>query len=421
MPGGPFFVELAIAALVAPIVFVILVLIALARRNRGLPPGPGTWAGLSVATGLTLGILLAAATFDPVVAAPILVAGLAVVGGLWRRHRRRSAGLALAALAVPTAAIAGASGPGQGPLALVAAIGIVIGAGVALGGDDRPPRPSVDAQPGLPGSRRIGNVAAAILEASTVGPIGVPVLAMLVALVGTWLVVPVVLGLVAPGLPRLAATVAASAIAALVAAEAYVRSFPTRSRLAFEAFSWLGEYDLAAARAYGRVPTNRAEAERWLADHPETAETAWLRVEVLLLAERHDEAVRVAREMPDGTPLERWTRAADLDLAAWMRGGAGDLPGLEAATRELPEGSDDRLRAEVALATARVRRRLADGRTTPGDALDPLVEARAALGSRANGQLGRALRPRLLPVLLVSGLILSIALEVIEGPALPLS
>jgi hypothetical protein len=420
VPGGPFLVELAIATLVAPLVFVALVGIALVRRNRGIPPGPGTWAALSVATGLTLGILLAAATFDPVVAAPILVAGLAVVAGLWRRRRRRSAGLVLAALAVPTAAVAAASGPGQEPLALVAALAFVVGAGVTLGANDRPPLPSADAQPGLPGSRRIGNVAAAILEASTVGPIGVPVLAMLVALVATWLVVPVLLGLVAPELPRLASTVAASVVGALVAAEAYVRSFPTRSRLAFEAFSWLGEHDLAAARAYGRVPTTRSDAERWLAKHPETPEAAWLRVEVLLLAGCHDEAVRVAREMPDGTPLERWTKAADLDLAEWMRGGPGELRALEDATRGLPAGSDDRLRAEVALATARVRRRLADGRTTSGDALDPLVEVRAALGSRANGQLGRAVRPRLLPILLASGLILSIALEVIEGPALPL-
>ena len=77
-----------------------------------------------------------------------------------------------------------------------------------------------------------------------------------------------------------------SLISAVIAAEAYVRAMPPRSRRAFEAFSWLGEWELARARATtGRsVPTSPDDAGRWLAERPERIdklEEAALRVEVL--------------------------------------------------------------------------------------------------------------------------------------------
>jgi hypothetical protein len=81
----------------------------------------------------------------------------------------------------------------------------------------------------------------------------------------------------------------------------------------------------------------------------------------------------------------------------------------------LPRDSDDRLRAEVTVAVARVRRRMADG---TGDAVEPLLQARERLGPRADGQVGRALRPRLIPVLLVSSVLfglVSVALGALGG------
>jgi hypothetical protein len=76
----------------------------------------------------------------------------------------------------------------------------------------------------------------------------------------------------------------------------------------------------------------------------------------------------------------------------------------EAAALVLPENGDVRLRAEVAVAVARVRRLMADGRRTPGDAAEPLLEVRRRLGARADGQLGRALRPRVLPTFVITSL-----------------
>jgi hypothetical protein len=92
---------------------------------------------------------------------------------------------------------------------------------------------------------------------------------------------------------------------------------------------------------------------------------------------------------------------------------------MEAAAEAiLPQDSDERLRAEVTIAVARVRRRMADGRSDAGDAAQPLLDVRERLGDRANGQVGRALRPRLLPVLLLlSALfaVLSVGLNALGG------
>jgi hypothetical protein len=64
---------------------------------------------------------------------------------------------------------------------------------------------------------------------------------------------------------------------------------------------------------------------------------------------------------------------------------------------------DEHLRAEVTIATAEVRSRMADGRSTPGDAAEPLIAVRERLGHRADGQVGRALRVRLLLTFLAVG------------------
>jgi hypothetical protein len=121
--------------------------------------------------------------------------------------------------------------------------------------------------------------------------------------------------------------------------------------------------------------------------------------------------------MPDSTPSERWARASAMDFVDWLAGGPGDMAGLRAAAAELqPPDGDERLRAEVSIATAEVRRRMADGRTTPGDAIDPLLEVRQRLGRRADGEVGRALRRRLLPLSLAVGLVFGTLLYVL-GPS----
>jgi hypothetical protein len=111
--------------------------------------------------------------------------------------------------------------------------------------------------------------------------------------------------------------------------------------------------------------------------------------------------------MPASTPQERWERVNALDSVDWRSGGPGDPAGVAAAAAELlPIDADDHLRAEVSMAIAEVRWRMAGGRAGPGDAAEPLIEVRERLGHRADGQVGRALRSRLLTLFLVVSLVL---------------
>ena len=47
---------------------------------------------------------------------------------------------------------------------------------------------------------------------------------------------------------------------------------------------------------------------------------------------------------------------------------------------------------------------MGDGRTEAGDAAQPLIDVRERLGRRADGQVGRALRKRILPIFLAMAL-----------------
>jgi hypothetical protein len=252
-----------------------------------------------------------------------------------------------------------------------------------------------------------------------VGPFGLPDVAMLVALVATW----VVLGLLLPAsLPEPIRLGILTIVGAALGAEAWMRGLPAPARRAFEAFSWLGEWELAQVRRQtgAGVPTTAARARAWLAAHPEQPDERWIRVEVLLLAGRVDEARAVAERMVDGTPQERLDRALAIDLADWFAGGEGQLGAVELAIRDLePNDEDGRHRGEVAMAIATVRRRLAAG-GDPVEASAPLRDVRARLGRRADGQLGRAMRWRLQRTLLVVGgafAVVTLVLEPLFGAA----
>jgi hypothetical protein len=403
----------AAATLGLPIIFLIAVAYAAGRRRRGIPIGGRMSGFLTVLGGMTIGVFLLTGADDLLVLAPILGAAVILAFLLWRRRQRVQAGQIILGSGLPwtilwathlVGLVANPAGYdarsvltwfGAGALAMTGAMAII------ARGDPPAPNPNATAPAGEPGSRAFGNIAAAIQEPGRVGPFGTSALAALVAFVIAWTFVPLIIGVL--GLPSLAGFVTASVIGAVAATEAYIRAMPARSRRAFEAFSWLGEWELQQGAAIGgAVPTSPGEAEDWLAAHPETPENRWLRTDVLLLAKRFDEAREAAGRMPDATPAERWARAQALDSVDWRAGGDGDIAGMRAAAAELlPPNGDDRLRAEVSLATAEVLRRMADGRSTPGDALEPLLEVRKRLGPRADGQVGRALRRRLLTTTLI--------------------
>jgi hypothetical protein len=418
-------VVVGVTAFVVPLVFLALAAVVAIRQRRGVA-GPRDANALSLVGGLAIGALLLADTgFTTEV--PILAFGAFLAWQRWRAGRRRQAGLLMAGAALPWTLLWGLYlvarllGLETFDLAstvqgfIVGAVPFAIGLALAARGDPPPPPLDIAAPVGQPGSRAIGSIALAVRGPGVIGPVGMPELAALVAFVASFLVVPLVVGLVVADrtISQLVSIVSVAAVASVLGTEAYVRGMPTRSRRAFEAFSWLGEWEIRRFRSVtgSRVPRTPGDAERWLAQHPEPpsegTEPAAYRVEVLLLAGHFDDARRVAQAMPANDPVEAFMRASSLDVVDWRSGGDGDLPTLERlATEIVPSSGDDRLRAEVSIATARVRRRMADGRTEPGDAADPLIEVRERLGSRADGQVGRALRPRLIPVTFVATLVI---------------
>jgi len=418
-------VVVGLTALVVPLLFLVLAAVVVIRQRRGVA-GPRDANALSLVGGLAIGALLLAGT-GFTTELPILAFGSFLAWQRWRARRRRQAGLLVAGGALPWTLLWGLYlvarllGLERFDLAstvqgfILGIVPFAIGLALAARGDPPPAPLDITAPVGHPGSRAIGSIALAVRGPGVIGPVGMPELAALVVFVATFIVVPLVVGLVIVdrAISQLVSIVAVAAVASVLGTEAYVRGMPTRSRRAFEAFSWLGEWEIGRFRCVtgSRVPRTPGDAERWLARHPEPAaedaEPATYRVEVLLLAGRFGEARRVAEAMPAKDPVEAFMRASSIDVVDWRSGGDGDLSMLERLAEEIvPSNGDDRLRAEVSIATARVRRRMADGRTEPGDAADPLVEVRERLGSRAEGQVGRALRPRLIPVIFVATLVI---------------
>jgi hypothetical protein len=414
----------AVAVLVAPVPFFVSVIVgAFFLSSRGGLGQLGT-AVVSFTGGLVLGTMVLVDA-DLLRLAPLLVLVGVVIGRL-RARRRWTAGWVLVGGALPWTLLYGLITAvmlaGDIPYSTLETLGlfalgiIPFAAGIVLveRGDPPAAEARMDARAGQPGSRDIGSIAHAIREPSFVGPFGLQEISLLVAIIAALTVA----SFIVRDLHVVLRVVLTSAAAAVLGTEAYIRVMTTRSRRAFEAFSWLGEWELARAkRAVGRLPLSRDDAMDWLVAHPlgpiAIAEELPVRIEIELLAGRRDEARALLEQLPASTPWERFELAALRDLVDWRAGGDGFLELMQESAREiLPSDGDERLRAEVTIAVAQVRRRMADGRVDAGDAALPLVEIRDRLGARADGQVGRALRGRLIPQLFFLGLILTTVGEV---------
>jgi hypothetical protein len=408
------FVWIALLTLVVPILFVVVLAFAAIRRNRGGAEGARTTALALILGSLSLGFFILVGGSELTITLPFLVVGILFFVREWRRRHRTQAGWILAGVSLPwaglwsiylVALVLGVNEFDVGSVLagfLIGAVPTLIGLAIVARGDPPSPAPEATAPAGEPGSRAFGTISAAIRAPSLIGPFGMSEVAALVAFVAPVALLPL---LMPADVPRLVALAIPLVVGSILGTEAYIRAMPTPARRAFEAFSWLGEWELRRYRLSPfRVPTKPAAAERWLARHPETPETLGLRAELLSLARRFDEARATAERMPTSTPQERWDRTETLDSVDWRAGGTGDPAGLAAAAAELlPIDGDEHLRAEVTIATAEVRNRMADGRSTPGDAAEPLIAVRERLGHRADGQVGRALRVRLLLTFLAVG------------------
>jgi hypothetical protein len=404
--------QLTVARAIAAITLVVLtatmllVVAGVALRFANRVPGRRWSAALWSMTGVVVGLLFLQSTSDTVLRVAILVGlGGAVLWLLWRNRRVR-AGLLVAGAALPWTVLWGfylvlllAGGADFAPLLtatmfVIGAVVTAVGVGLVLARD---PVAYVGSEAPRGSGRRIGLVAQTVLAPEMVGSIPVSELAAMV--VGVVTVIAV--GLI--GLPQPLEAVAQIAIGGLAGTEARLIVRPPRARRAYEAFSWLGEWELARVRTLTglSVPTSPAAAGTWMRTLPERPDTDWLRVEVLCLLGRVDDARVVASRMPADTPYERFERTHAIDLVEWLAGGPGDPDAVRAAAEAVgdPE-ADERLRADVAVALREAARIGADH--GPDAALQPLLDVRDRLGHRADGQLRRALWRRTLPISLVT-------------------
>ena len=407
---------MSLATTVALTASILLVAAGGAMRFREIRPGVRWTQCIGLASGLSVGLLFVENASLGVEAGLFLVIAVFVTGWLWWRGRSEQAGIFAIGAALPWsvawAIVLGrvlAVEAGQAGFDATAALlpllagltGLAIGVGLVRLGDVRI-RSGVQQPRHAARPRRVGLVAEALTTPEMVGSLPVSEFA---SLLGVFAAVVAIGVLNLPGYTEPLAQVAGGTLAGV---ELRLLVRPRRVRRAYEAFSWLGEWELERLRQLtGKgVPTNKGQAERWLADLPERPDTRWIRVEVLALLERVEEARAVAETMPVDTPYARFERAYAIDLADWMGGRHGDPESLQTAVTSL-DGADAEtlLRADAAMAVRETRLLVAEG--GPENALGPLVGLRERLGSRADGQLRRALWRRTLPVSAVTAVIVT--------------
>jgi hypothetical protein len=393
----------------------IVVLGAIVLRFRGQRPSRRWGTAAILLVGFQVGVFILLLEDQPVYRA----VALGLVGfeflALLLRDRRIQAGALLATVAMPWTILWGwyvlrmVSGAFDAEeittwaLFLAGAVPLVIGLVLMVAGDPLAPEPAATAPAGEPGSRQIGSVAQVVLAPESIGPFPVSEIAAF----GATIAGVALVGLI--GLPFPIGPIAQIAVGTLAGSEARVLVRPTRSRRAFEAFSWLGDWEMDRVKATtGRnAPGTRRGAKQLLAAIPATPEYGWIRVELLLWLDRSAEARAAAETMPEETPFERFERAYAIDMADWIPGGTGRPEVLPAALAGLAgEDEDTRLRAEVSMAIREVRMIAAEqGRDA---AIEPLLRVRDRLGARADGQLHRGPWRRYLPVSVITAVVVTL-------------
>jgi hypothetical protein len=146
--------------------------------------------------------------------------------------------------------------------------------------------------------------------------------------------------------------------------------------------------------------------KRYVRNTAERPEDRWIRTDILAATGDLDGAREMAARIPDDTPYGRVVRSAGLSYVDWLSGGPGNTAGVrEAAAAIQPVDSDERLRAEVAVAAAEVRDLVAAGDQDPAA---PLRAVRDRIGPRADRVLLLAARRVARAYLLVAGAFVAI-------------
>ena len=150
-----------------------------------------------------------------------------------------------------------------------------------------------------------------------------------------------------------------------------------RDRAMHSVVWWAGAREIR--RLYGaasqamRVPLNPAQSKRWLVRDSGDRRLDPLRVEVLLMDGRYQDARAVAAGLPRSTPYESYRAEEMAVLAVEQETGAFDESVLRGALERVPPG-DDHADAAANLAVFMARRASRDG-----DWRTPLLAARSEI------------------------------------------
>lgn len=138
----------------------------------------------------------------------------------------------------------------------------------------------------------------------------------------------------------------------------------SRDRAAHSVLLWIGARETrrlygAATEVY-RIPTTPKAVWRWLAADDGDGRLDRLRVEILLMAERFDEARVIADRMPRGTAYEQFRADVARALVDDQSGLEPDVAGLRARIEHVPAGMEH-VDAAAILAVLEARRMVGRG------------------------------------------------------------
>jgi hypothetical protein len=188
-----------------------------------------------------------------------------------------------------------------------------------------------------------------------------------------------------------AAMICAASMLAGAAIAAFLPIFflGPRDRQASAVHAWVGAREvrrlLGSSMQAMSIPTTPEEANDWLARTPDTPQLLPLRLEMLLLTRRLDEARRAVDRYPRNTPLDEFRAYEAKAMVDEQQSGNADLSYAREAIARIPDRMD-RAEAQASLAVLEARRLIG---STRGDWREPLIRARPSIPGTDHAVLAR--------------------------------
>ena len=227
----------------------------------------------------------------------------------------------------------------------------------------------------LPRPDRTGALREAFRRAESFGPIRPALVGLAAGLIASY----VADGLLAPVLAAPFRQLVDSVVFVAFMAPIWLLVQPAAVRRAHDVMTWLNGWETERWQTeLGRRLTVVPRATPAMVDAlPDTMGLRPLRVELLAVSGRLDEARDRLASLPTDTPWQRFERAALSEWVAWWANEPGDREAMRVAAGEI-EDDERRLAARVMTGAAEARRAAIAG----GDAMRPLAELRDDLGDR---------------------------------------